>query len=47
MLSETIEITEEIMKKGITIRDIVYVTENNGRYSGYSAEWEVTIRVGP
>ena len=47
MLSETIEITEEIMKKGITIRDIVYVTENNGRYSGYSAEWEVTIRIGP
>lgn len=25
----------------------VYVHENRGRYSGYSAEWEVTLRLIP
>lgn len=46
-LSETIEITEEIAKRGITIDGTVYVTENGGRYSGNSATWEVTIKIMP
>ena len=44
---ETIEITEEILKKGITISGSVSVRENGGRYSGNTAEWEVTFIVSP
>lgn len=44
---EEIEITPEIMKKGTKIERTVFVTENGGRYSGYSAEWNVTITIKP
>lgn len=45
--TEEIEITPEIMTKGLKIEEIVYVTENGGRYSGYSAEWSVVITIKP
>ena len=45
--TETIEITPEIMTKGLRIEETVYVTENGGRYSGYSAEWSVVITIKP
>jgi hypothetical protein len=45
--TEKIEITPEIMTKGIKIERTVYVTENGGRYSGYSAEWSVVITIKP
>ncbi len=44
---EKINITPEIMKNGTKIERTVYVTENAGRYSGYSAEWSVTITIKP
>lgn len=42
-----IEITPEIMKKGITIDEYITVYENGGRYSGHSAGWYVTITIKP
>ena len=45
--TEKIEITPEIMTKGLKIERTVYVTENGGRYSGYSAEWSVVITIKP
>lgn len=45
--SKTIEITPEIMTKGIKIEETVWVTENGGRYSGCSAEWYVVITIKP
>ena len=45
--TETIQITPEIIKKGTKIEQTVYVTENGGRYSGYSAEWSVVITIKP
>ena len=43
----TITITPEIMTKGTKIERTVYVTEDGGRYSGYSAEWIVRITIKP
>ena len=42
-----IEITPEIMTKGITIDEYITVYENGGRYSGHSAGWSVTITIKP
>lgn len=42
-----IEITPEIMTKGITIEEYITVYENGGRYSGHSAGWSVTITIKP
>lgn len=44
---DTIEMTEEILKKGITISGSVSVSENGGRYSGNTAAWEVTFIISP
>ena len=43
----TIDITPEIMTKGTKVERTVYVTEDGGRYSGYSAEWKVVINIRP
>ena len=45
--TETIEITPEIMTKGLKIEKTVYVRENGGRYSGNTAEWSVVITIKP
>lgn len=45
--SRKIEITPEIMTKGISIEETVWVTENGGRYSGNSAEWRVEFSIKP
>jgi len=45
--SKNVEITDAILKNGLTIKDTVYVTENGGRYSGHDAEWEVVIKISP
>ena len=44
---EVIDITPEIMTKGLTLEATVWVTENGGRYSGNSAEWRVTVTIKP
>lgn len=43
----TIEVTPEIMTKGVTIDEYIIVYENGGRYSGNSAGWYVTITIKP
>ncbi len=45
--SENISITPEIITKGITINKTVPVTEHNGKYSGYTANWDVIITISP
>ncbi len=42
-----ITITDEIMKNGYSTKSQVFVQENQGRYSGYSAEWLVTFKMAP
>ena len=39
--------SEELCENGYKISDTLYVTENGGRYSGNSAEWNFTITVTP
>ena len=39
--------SEELCENGYKISDSLYVTENGGRYSGNSAEWNITITITP
>ncbi len=45
--SETVEVTEEVLRQGTKITKTVYVRENGGRYSGNQAEWQVTFTLTP
>jgi len=44
-LSVSLEMSEDVFKNGYIIDRTVYVEENGGRYSGYSAEWHVVITI--
>ena len=39
--------SEELCENGCEISETLYVTENAGRYSGNSAEWNITITITP
>lgn len=45
--TKEIEITPEIMQKGLKFTQTILVYENQGRYAGYAAEWEVVITIRP
>lgn len=39
--------SEELCENGYEVSETLYVTENGGRYSGNSAEWNITITITP
>ena len=45
--TETVEATPELLTKGTRIEKTVLVTENEGKYSGNTAEWKVVFTIKP
>ena len=44
---EKITYSDDLCKNGYSISDTIIVTENSGRYSGYTAEWKISINITP
>ncbi|MBQ6333534.1 MAG: Ig domain-containing protein [Erysipelotrichaceae bacterium] len=44
---EKIAYSDDLCKNGYSVSDTIIVYENSGRYSGYTAEWKISINITP